>query len=521
MTLNASGPISLGGSTVGQSVNLELGNSATALASINSTQFRTLAGVPSGAIALSNFYGKSNAVAWVYYLGQYKDAPNTGASASLGQQILQGSWSAGRNSGTIAVHVAATASAPFQFGVRWIDSTGTVIGTKNINLSQPSASYNPYSLRPTYSNSTDYYGVLGPGQAYTNFLAANGSSYTFGTGPSWKASNGLQQDWYYGNGGSCADSSGNLAFSGYVPTKVTNYLVVQKFTNSGVSIGSLQMTNGNQGQYSAALSVYPRSDGSLVSFGHVGSTSASSGGAYIFASDMSTCTAAYDLANNGGGAGNGWYNTAFDSINNIAYMGGPVSAAGNAFGIARFSSTFTNTAFVSYYDSTDGYNFQSSGRGMSYYGGYVYFGGGVNTSAGADWTYLVKVDGTTLAVVWAYKFKITGGAVVGLAPKYPYINLFATAKGVAFTYLCNTGDSYLYMLGATPNVGTYTIPSANGGGTFTLTISAISVTTGTHGAWATSNRSTSVNGVSVYTANYGSAAISSFTPNQPVGLTNL
>lgn len=60
MTLNASGPISFGGSTTGQSINLELGVSATALASIDSTSFRTLAGVSSGAISLSNFYGKSN-----------------------------------------------------------------------------------------------------------------------------------------------------------------------------------------------------------------------------------------------------------------------------------------------------------------------------------------------------------------------------------------------------------------------------------------------------------------------------
>ena len=60
MALNPSGPISLGGSTVGQSINLELGNSATATASINSSAFRTLAGVPSGQISLSNFYGKSN-----------------------------------------------------------------------------------------------------------------------------------------------------------------------------------------------------------------------------------------------------------------------------------------------------------------------------------------------------------------------------------------------------------------------------------------------------------------------------
>ena len=60
MTLNASGPISLGGATTGQSINLELGVSATALASINSAPFRNLAGVASGAISLSNFYGKSN-----------------------------------------------------------------------------------------------------------------------------------------------------------------------------------------------------------------------------------------------------------------------------------------------------------------------------------------------------------------------------------------------------------------------------------------------------------------------------
>jgi hypothetical protein len=60
MTLNASGPISLGGATTGQSINLELGQAATALASINATNFRTLAGVASGQISLSNFYGKSN-----------------------------------------------------------------------------------------------------------------------------------------------------------------------------------------------------------------------------------------------------------------------------------------------------------------------------------------------------------------------------------------------------------------------------------------------------------------------------
>lgn len=68
MTLNASGPLSFGGATTGQSINLELGVSATALASINSTSFRTLANVPSGQISVSNFYGKSNSFGWISFV---------------------------------------------------------------------------------------------------------------------------------------------------------------------------------------------------------------------------------------------------------------------------------------------------------------------------------------------------------------------------------------------------------------------------------------------------------------------
>lgn len=59
MPLNTSGPISLGGSTTGQSVNLELGRSATASVSLGETEVRDLAGVSSGAISLSNLYGAS------------------------------------------------------------------------------------------------------------------------------------------------------------------------------------------------------------------------------------------------------------------------------------------------------------------------------------------------------------------------------------------------------------------------------------------------------------------------------
>jgi len=61
MALNGSGPISLGGSTSGQSINLELGQSATAQISLNDTAVRDLAEVSSGAIVVpTDFYGKSS-----------------------------------------------------------------------------------------------------------------------------------------------------------------------------------------------------------------------------------------------------------------------------------------------------------------------------------------------------------------------------------------------------------------------------------------------------------------------------
>ena len=63
MALNASGQISIGGSTVGQSVNLELGRSATASSSLGESDLRTLAEKASGAISLSDFSGKSNELA--------------------------------------------------------------------------------------------------------------------------------------------------------------------------------------------------------------------------------------------------------------------------------------------------------------------------------------------------------------------------------------------------------------------------------------------------------------------------
>jgi hypothetical protein len=59
MTLETSGAMSIGGTTYGRSINLELKRSATATSNMNETSLRDLADVSSGAISMSNFYGKS------------------------------------------------------------------------------------------------------------------------------------------------------------------------------------------------------------------------------------------------------------------------------------------------------------------------------------------------------------------------------------------------------------------------------------------------------------------------------
>jgi hypothetical protein len=83
MALNASGPISIGGATTGESINLELGRSATATSQMNESAMRSLAGVASGAISLSSFYGKSNRLGYGF---AYMTSANLGVNR---QDLIQ------------------------------------------------------------------------------------------------------------------------------------------------------------------------------------------------------------------------------------------------------------------------------------------------------------------------------------------------------------------------------------------------------------------------------------------------
>lgn len=93
MPLNSSGPISLAGSTAGQSIALELGLSATGQISLNDSNVRTLAGVASGAIVMpTDFYGKANT-----YSASYLVVGGGGGGGAFNAGVR---WGTGGNGGS-------------------------------------------------------------------------------------------------------------------------------------------------------------------------------------------------------------------------------------------------------------------------------------------------------------------------------------------------------------------------------------------------------------------------------------
>ena len=105
MTLNASGPLSIGGCTTGQSIAKELGLTTTATHSLNCSSYRTLSGQPSGAVSMNAFHGKSNASymcittsgACVSVSGNYKIARWTGSGSFSVNSLGSGVGNAGNH----------------------------------------------------------------------------------------------------------------------------------------------------------------------------------------------------------------------------------------------------------------------------------------------------------------------------------------------------------------------------------------------------------------------------------------
>ncbi len=134
MTMVSSGPISLGGnattSGLNQSINIELGQSATATISLNDANVRSLLGKASGTISLSDAYGKANQFAFTISSNQTNANLRTLAiNAGWNQNslvvatIASGVFISSNNTGTSAL----TVNGSFPGGVT-LTNNGTIVG---------------------------------------------------------------------------------------------------------------------------------------------------------------------------------------------------------------------------------------------------------------------------------------------------------------------------------------------------------------------------------------------------------
>lgn len=120
MALASSGTISIGGSTSGRSINLELNRSATATSNLNESALRSLANRSSGSISLSHFHGKSNALETqtvnVGYSAGGAYTPSFYGTGFSGIAIMNNST---RNVGTCTDGTLAVRSNKYIVNLRW------------------------------------------------------------------------------------------------------------------------------------------------------------------------------------------------------------------------------------------------------------------------------------------------------------------------------------------------------------------------------------------------------------------
>ena len=124
MTLPVSGAISF------NNINVELGVSGTTQASLGQASYRTLAGVASGAISMSNFYGKANQFAFTISSNQTNANLATLATAAGwngSSQLIATIGSGVYISATSTADTALTISGSFPGGVSLVNN-GYIVG---------------------------------------------------------------------------------------------------------------------------------------------------------------------------------------------------------------------------------------------------------------------------------------------------------------------------------------------------------------------------------------------------------
>lgn len=214
MALNPSGIMSIGGSTVGASINLELGLSETANSSIGQSNFRELAKVPTGQISLSDFYGKSNVIVVPPILAtrtQYTLSPSEVPGYVAGQtkvQLTIGSLGSQTYLYSTSISAAALTITGFVTG----DSVEIINNGYIIGRGGDGGKYND-----------QYLGLSNPGQPGSPAISTNidltivNNLYIAGGGGGGRSGRGGVTEGYTAGGGGGGGAGGGRggSFDGY------------------------------------------------------------------------------------------------------------------------------------------------------------------------------------------------------------------------------------------------------------------------------------------------------------------
>jgi hypothetical protein len=275
MTLPVSGAISF------NAINVELGVAGTTTANINQASYRNLAGVPSGTISLSNFYGKSSTF----------NLTKTISSSTQNYNLLADMQANGFTNGSaftvnltigsgVYIWTDTTATAAFDTGA--ISGTGTITITNNGFIMGKGGQGG--GLTPSATGTAG-----GPAinlQRSVTINNTNGSAYIGGGGGGGggvASLNGSQS----AGGGAGGGQGGNSNNAG----------------GAGGSIGASGSTGNSSG--GGGGRIFPGSGGASVNRTGTGSTSGNGGGAGGGGSvSQSVFKATYSAA--GGGGGGGW-----------------------------------------------------------------------------------------------------------------------------------------------------------------------------------------------------------------------
>lgn len=342
MALNSSGPISLAGTTAGQSIELENGGNGTTQISLNDAAVRTLAGVPSGAITMpTNFWGKSNRVAISYTIGANV------ANTSINLTSLVG-YSSGKTDFTVTVNSG-------------IYVYSTSVGSYALNLTGGTTGDTLTLVNNGYIMGQG--GNGGAGQGTDNLTGnAGGPAINFGFGMSGATVNNTNASAYIGGGG--GGGSGGVGSQGKTESRCGGGGGVGG-GNGGVPNGGPYPSGGQGGSIGAsgtgAGGAYDSGRGggggrvfpgvgaptktSSYNAGSNGGTGGGGGCASSFTTGGaggSSNSSGANITNGGGGGGGGWGASGGNSIStgpNQPFSGG---AGGKAVNLNGKSVTWTS-----------------------------------------------------------------------------------------------------------------------------------------------------------------------------------